>query len=83
LETSEKLLLEELPIWAPLSVFSAGLVVWARKEFAKDDDFDSLSARSLGLFHKELVRMKFPGAREMSTILANLGHRSRRQVSLS
>jgi hypothetical protein len=78
LETSEAMQREELPIWAPLSVFSAGLVFWARNEFATEDDVDSRPARSLDLFRAELARMKFSGAREMSTILANLGKKSPR-----
>lgn len=83
LETSESMALEELPIWAPLSVFSAGLVIWAHKQFTDDEYVDSRSGRSLNPFQKELARMKFSGARDMSNILANLGQRSLRQVGMN
>jgi hypothetical protein len=69
---------KELPIWAPLSVFSAGLVIWACKEFARPDDVDSWSARSLNPFQEELARMNFSGAKEMSVILAKLGRKGSR-----
>jgi hypothetical protein len=80
LETSERMQSSELPIWAPLSVFSAGLVIWARKKFAMDYDVDSWSARSLHPFQQELAKMKFSGAQDMAAIIANLGQKGPQQV---
>jgi hypothetical protein len=78
IETSEAIPRDELPLWAPLSVFSAGLIIWARTAFADDDKFDSSSVRSLTQFKKELARMNFSGAEEMSAIIASLGQRPSR-----
>jgi hypothetical protein len=81
LETSEALPSEQLPIWAPLSLFSAGLVIWAHTAFTGVDGvLDSFPARAVRPFQEELARIKLSGAREMSTILAALGQRHLRNI---
>lgn len=72
LEASELLPSEELPIWSPISVFSAALVIWAIKEFGKDENASQWTARSLSPFQRELTRMKFSGAQEMAAVLSKL-----------
>ena len=73
LETSELLQSHEVPIWAPLSVFSAGLVVWGRAKFASRNDPDAWSPRYLDPFKYELKRMEFACAQQMSATLTLLG----------
>lgn len=72
LETSELIPTDELPIWSPLSVFSAGLVIWARMKFTEPKDQEMLSTRSLDPFQIELARMNFPCAEHMSMTLIHL-----------
>lgn len=72
LETSELLRTDELPIWSPLSVFSAGLVIWARMKFTEPKDQEIISTRSLDPFQIELARMNFPCAENMSMTLIHL-----------
>lgn len=73
LETSELIQTQQVPIWAPLSVFAAGLVVWARTRFAKPDSLTIGTGRSLTAFHRELNRMSLPSASAMAVTLARLG----------
>ena len=72
LETSELLPLTERPLWAALSVFSAGLVVWASMTLSVSEDDTAIPARSLDPFQQELAQMNVPCAREMSATLSRL-----------
>ena len=72
LDTSELIPSIERPLWAALSVFSAGLVVWASMKLSGPEDDTITPARSLDPFQQELARMNVPCAGEMSATLSRL-----------
>lgn len=76
LETSELLPSTARPLWAALSVFSAGLVVWASMTLSIPEDDTAIPPRSLDPFQQELDRMNVPCAREMSATLSRLRMRA-------
>ena len=72
LELSKNIDDNYLPVWAPLAVFSAGLVVWAESTFRIELGKGGGHVRLLDLFHQELTRMNMPCAQEMAKTVARM-----------
>ena len=80
LETSEQIPTADLPLWAALSVFSAGLVVWASITLPGKNDSSAIPPRLLASFQKELLRINMPCAMEMATTMAQIHEEASKEI---